>query len=115
MSKTDMYQAFTFDEFTYYFTPRKNILYTYVVEDVAHKITDIVSFYNLPSNVLWKSKHDVIRTAYSYYNICTTSWVNLVHDALILAKQNNFDIYTILDATPALEKFEKCLKFAKGN
>ena len=39
--------------------PRENVIYTIVIENVAEKkITDFVSFYNLPSQILKQKNHN---------------------------------------------------------
>ena len=38
--------------------PRDGVMYTYVVEDDHHAITDFVSFYKLPSSIVKKSGHN---------------------------------------------------------
>ena len=47
--------------------PRKNVIYSYVIENYeTKKITDFVSFYNLPSTILKKSghTHDQVKVNY---------------------------------------------------
>lgn len=61
------------------------------------KVTDMISFYNLSSTVLRHPIHKQIRAAYSFYNVATTtSLVNLMKDALILAQRENFDVFNAL-------------------
>ena len=51
------------------------------------KITEFVSFYTLPSTVMHHSAYKSLWAAYSFYNVCTrVSWVDLMQDALIVAK-----------------------------
>jgi glycylpeptide N-tetradecanoyltransferase len=59
------------EEVRHFFVPRKDVIYTYVVE-TGDKITDVVSFYSLPSSVLKHEKHTELRAAYSYYHANTT-------------------------------------------
>ena len=50
-------------------------------------ITDFVSFYTLPSTVMHHPVHKSLKAAYSFYNVSTvTPWVDLMQDALIIAK-----------------------------
>ena len=52
------------------------------------KITDLVSFYTLPSTVMNHPTHNNLKAAYSFYNVATSaSWVDLIGDALVLAKK----------------------------
>jgi len=61
-------------------------------------ITDFVSFYSLPSTIIKNPKHNTLRAAYSYYNVSSvTPLVNLMQDALILAKNEGFDVFNALD------------------
>lgn len=53
-------------------------------------ITDFVSFYTLPSTVMHHPVHKSLKAAYSFYNVSTvTPWVDLMQDALIVAKNVN--------------------------
>jgi glycylpeptide N-tetradecanoyltransferase len=46
----------------------KQVTWSYVVEDPESKrITDVVSFYSLPSSVLDNDKHDTLEAAYLFY------------------------------------------------
>lgn len=51
-------------------------------------ITDMVSFYTLPSTVIGNTRYNTLKAAYSFYNVATSvKHVDLVKDALILAKK----------------------------
>lgn len=51
-------------------------------------LTDFISFYTLPSTVMHHPLHKSLKAAYSFYNIHTeTPLIDLMNDALILAKQ----------------------------
>lgn len=52
--------------------PKKDVIYTYVIENDDHQITDMVSFYSLPSSILRNDKHTLLKAAYSYYHVNTT-------------------------------------------
>jgi glycylpeptide N-tetradecanoyltransferase len=52
--------------------PRKDVVYSYVVENEQKQVTDVVSFYCLPSSVLKNDKHNELRAAYIYYHANTT-------------------------------------------
>ena len=53
--------------------------------------------------------------AYSFYNVAVaTPWVDLMRDALILAKTNGFDVFNALDLMEN-ESFIEALKFGKGD
>jgi len=97
--------------------PREDVVFSYVVEDEKSKeITDFISFYNLPSQIIHgNTKHKTLKAAYSYYNIATSvSLLDLMQDALILAKKNDFDVFNALDLMEN-ESFLKPLKFGIGD
>merc|ERR550519_214232 len=73
------------------------------------------SFYTLPSTVMNHPTHSNIKAAYSFYNVSTeTPWVDLMGDALVLAKRDNFDVFNALDLMENIEFLEK-LKFGIGD
>ena len=57
------------------------------LSQVAGEITDFVSFYTLPSTVMHHPVHKTLKAAYAFYNVSTrTPWVELMQDALVVAK-----------------------------
>ena len=49
-------------------------------------ITDLVSYYTLPSSVIGNDKYDSLKAAFMYYTVATkTPLQDLMHDILILA------------------------------
>ena len=69
------------------FLPRDDVVHTYVVE-TGGKVTDMVSFYSLPSSVMQNPRYNMLRAAYSFYNFATaTPWTALMKEALVVAKQ----------------------------
>ena len=66
-------------------------------------ITDMVSFYTLPSTVMSHPTHNKLKAAYSFYNVSTvTPWVDLIGDALVLAKKvisvyNSFYLFCVIE------------------
>lgn len=104
-------------EVRHWLLPREEVVYSYVVEDEkTNKITDFVSFYNLPSQIIHsKTKHKTLKAAYSYYNVATSMpLVKLMEDALILARNNAFDVFNALDLMEN-ESFLSALKFGIGD
>lgn len=79
----------------------KDVVYTYVVENDNNQLTDLVSFYALPSSILDHPKHTKINAAYAYYNVIDGSSPDriraLMRDSLILAKRNDFDVYNMTE------------------
>ncbi|GMT18138.1 hypothetical protein PFISCL1PPCAC_9435 [Pristionchus fissidentatus] len=106
--------VFSKKEFEYIFLPREDVVYTFVVEK-AGKITDMVSFYSLPSTVMQHPVHKTIRAAYGYY--CVPGSVplkQLVNDSLIIAHQIGFDVFNALDLMDNKDILEE-LKFGIGD
>jgi len=142
LEKYDLIPVFTEEDFLHWFLPREEIIDTYVVEKPASSlqsesknvnketngtvtspskkdnsmvITDMVSFYTLPSTVMSHPTHNKLKAAYSFYNVSTvTPWVDLIGDALVLAKKNDFDVFNALDLMDNAEFLEK-LKFGIGD
>ena len=48
----------------------------------------MISFYTLPSTIMSHPTYNSLKAAYSFYNVANTvSWVDLMGDALVLAKK----------------------------
>ena len=143
LEKYDLIPVFTEEEFVHWFLPREEIIYTYVVEKSASSlmlsesndintltdgvvtspskkndsmvITDMISFFSLPSTIISHPIHNKLKAAYSFYNVSTvTPWVDLIGDALVLLKNNHFDVFNALDSMDNAEFLEK-LKFGAGD
>ncbi|KAL8560348.1 Glycylpeptide N-tetradecanoyltransferase 2 [Nucella lapillus] len=114
MQKFDLAPQFSEEEFRHWFIPRENIVDSFVVERDG-EITDFVSFYSLPSTVMHHPNHKLLRAAYSFYNVSgATPWVDLMQDALIIAKNMGFDVFNALDLMENKQFLEK-LKFGVGD
>ena len=96
--------------------PTENVVDSYLVESPeTHETTDFCSFYTLPSTVLGNQNYSGLKAAYSYYNVSTkTPLLQLMNDALIVAKRNDFDVFNALDVMQN-ETFLKELKFGPGD
>ncbi|XP_062204227.1 glycylpeptide N-tetradecanoyltransferase 1-like [Phragmites australis] len=96
--------------------PREDVVDSYLVESPeTHEVTDFCSFYTLPSSVLNNANYATLKAAYSYYNVSTkTPLQQLMNDALIVAKQKNYDVFNALDVMEN-ESFLKELKFGPGD
>ncbi|KAF9169989.1 glycylpeptide N-tetradecanoyltransferase [Mortierella sp. AD011] len=118
---------------------RPGVVWGYVVENPESKeITDFFSFYALPSTVINNAKHSTLNAAYSYYYAVQTPdeelskitdkterqtardsaikerLTGLMQDALILARDNSFDVFNALNLMDnAL--FTEDLKFGPGD
>lgn len=77
-------------------------------------ITDLISFYHLPSSIL-HCDDTKLHAAYCYYNVATSvSLPELMKDALILAKQAGADVFNALDVMQNAT-FLKDAKFGIGD
>lgn len=107
--------VFSEEEFTHWFLPQTGIIDSFVVESGKGEITDLVSFYCLPSTVMHHPNHKQLKAAYSFYNVATsTSLLELLNDGLVAAKNLNFDVFNALDLMEN-KKFLKELKFGIGD
>ena len=110
-----MRQVFTYEEVVRTFLPWENVIYSFVVQDTEGNITDFFSFYNLPSQILKSDKHTELRAAYCYYFVPKAHTVEqLMADALVIAKQENFDVFNCLDISNNAGFLEN-LKFGPGD
>ncbi|XP_073064517.1 glycylpeptide N-tetradecanoyltransferase 1-like [Primulina eburnea] len=96
--------------------PQENVVDSYLVESPdTHEITDFCSFYTLPSSILGNQNYSTLKAAYSYYNVSTkTPLLQLMNDALVVAKKKEFDVFNALDVMQN-ETFLKELKFGPGD
>ena len=117
LSKFSLHPIFDENEVHHWFMPKAGIINSYVVEskEEGGKLTDFMSFYCLPSTVMNNPNHKAIKAAYSFYNVSNaTPWEELMSDALILAKLDDFDVFNALDLMENSEFLEK-LKFGIGD
>ncbi|CAG07255.1 unnamed protein product, partial [Tetraodon nigroviridis] len=100
------------EEVEHWLLPRENIIDTYLN---GGKVTDFLSFYTLPSTIMNHPVHHSLKAAYSFYNVHTvTPLLDLMQDALILAKSKGFDVFNALDLMENKTFLEK-LKFGIGD
>ncbi|XP_037266908.1 glycylpeptide N-tetradecanoyltransferase 1 isoform X2 [Falco biarmicus] len=103
------------EEVEHWFLPQENIIDTFVVESTPGEVTDFMSFYTLPSTIMNHPTHKSLKAAYSFYNVHTkTPLIDLMSDALILAKSKGFDVFNALDLMENKTFLEK-LKFGIGD
>lgn len=114
LEKFDLTPRFTVEEFRHWFLPRPDVVDSYVVE-ADGKITDFVSFYSLPSTVMHHTVHKELKAAYAFYSVAVSvPLVDLMQDALIVTKNNGYDVFNALDLMDNKEFLEK-LKFGIGD
>ena len=81
-------------------------------------ITDLVSFYTLPSTVVGgRGGHDTLTAAFSFYSVAgSVSPRQLAGDALVLARGTGHDVFNALDiADNDQDEVLRALKFAPGD
>lgn len=107
---------FNKEEVAHFMLPRANVIYSYVIEDPETKrITDFISYYNLPSTCLKSEKHKAVYAAFCYYIVPKKHTIKeLMKEALILAKKDKFDVFNALDIMDNKEAFGD-LHFGQGN
>uniref|UniRef100_H3A6P8 Glycylpeptide N-tetradecanoyltransferase n=1 Tax=Latimeria chalumnae TaxID=7897 RepID=H3A6P8_LATCH len=95
--------------------PNKVVFLCFVYENSSGVLTDFLSFYTLPSTVMHHPVHKSLKAAYSFYNVHTVMpLVDLMNDALIIAKLKGFDVFNALDLMENKTFLEK-LKFGIGD
>ncbi|VDD90603.1 unnamed protein product [Enterobius vermicularis] len=115
LAKFDLCPIFSREEFAHFFLPREDVIYSYVITNNAGKVTDLISFYSLPSTVMHHPHYKRIKAAYSFYNVATSIKLKqLMYDGLILANKAGFDVFNALDLMDNSEFLED-LKFGIGD
>ena len=104
------------NEVEHWLLPKEGVMDTYVVESLeSHEITDFCSFYTLSSSIFGSQNHSVLKAAYSYYTVSTkTPLLQLMSDALVVAKNKDFDVFNVLDIMLNRTFFRE-LKFTHGD
>ncbi|KAK9530384.1 hypothetical protein VZT92_011889 [Zoarces viviparus] len=98
LRKFHLSSRLSLQEVEHWLLPRENVIDTYVVEGDAGTLTDVVSFYGVSSRVLNHPVHTGLRAAHLLYVAGTTADpVDLMEDALVLAKSKGFDVFSALD------------------
>ena len=85
-------------EVAHWLVMRPDVVYSYVVEGEDKAVTDLVSFYTLPSTVIGNDQYDSLKAAYMFYTVpATVPAAQLLGDALILAASTGHDVFNALD------------------
>mmetsp|Transcript_16506 Transcript_16506/g.22904 ORF Transcript_16506/g.22904 Transcript_16506/m.22904 type:complete len:427 (-) Transcript_16506:85-1365(-) len=115
LKKFSLKAHFSEEEVAHWFLPRENIINSYVIDDGHGKVTDLCSFYTLPSTIIGNKNYKTLKAAYAFYNVANTVPLEkLVKDSLIFAKKNDYDVYNCLDIMENQTFFTE-LKFGKGD
>ena len=115
LNKFDLTPQFSLKEVEHWFLPQDDVINSYVVERDG-KVLAFTSFYTLPSTVISHPTHSSIKAAYSFYNYATKpiTMVELIRDALIMAKGMDYDVFNALDLMDNKQFLEE-LKFGIGD
>lgn len=109
LSKFAIKEEFSKKEIKHFLLPRDKVMHSFVVEHEG-KVTDLISFYSLPSSVLKHPVHKTLNAAYSYYFVPGQyDLKSLYSSALILAKERGFDVFNALDIMDNGKVFEELL------
>ncbi|KAJ3165163.1 Glycylpeptide N-tetradecanoyltransferase 2 [Irineochytrium annulatum] len=121
LSRFDVSVIMSEEEVKHWLMPLPGVVFSCVVEDPGSgEITDFYSFYSLPSSAIGNKLHTHINAAYLFYYAPKDMGENksrvhaLLKDALILARNNGFDVFNCLNLM-ANDVFLEELKFGKGD
>lgn len=115
LSKFQLAPVMNEAEVEHWVVMQEKVIYSYVVESSAGEVTDLISFYTLPSTVIGNEQYSSLCAAYMYYTVPgSTSIEALMQDALTLAASTGHDVFNalnIFENGPLL----KDLKFGIGD
>lgn len=116
LAKFNLKMVFDEHEVAHWILPKPGVVDSYVVPNPATgDITDLVSYYHLPSSVMKNPKYKDLNAVYSFYNVPGAhSLKDLMNDAMILATKNGADVFNALDLMEN-DVFLKDLKFGPGD
>ena len=108
--------VFSESEVKHLLMPVNDVIEAYVVENSStHELTDLLSFYCLPSTILGHETHSRLTVAYAFYNVARTVPLRqLMNDGLILAKRKGYDVFNALDIMQNASVLKE-LKFGPGD
>jgi glycylpeptide N-tetradecanoyltransferase len=114
LKQFDLHPEFSVDEIRHWLLPRDGVVYSFVVE-TDNKVTDLCSFYSLPSSILEHEKYSHLRAAYAYWHVPKTVPIDvLMNESLIQAKKLDFDVFNALNVMEN-DLALKNLKFGIGD
>ncbi|BDA48372.1 Glycylpeptide N-tetradecanoyltransferase 1 [Coccomyxa sp. Obi] len=115
LAQFELAPEFTEDEVLHYLLPVEGVIDAYVVEGPDGKVTDLASYYTLPSTIIGNAQYDTLKAAFMYYTVAArTPLLQLMQDLLVMAHQKGHDVFNALDIFDN-ERFLKELKFGIGD
>lgn len=98
LEKFKMAPVLSQEEIRHWLVMQKDVIYSYVVENTDGVITDMLSFYTLPSTIIGNDQYSELKAAYMFYTVANTIQVKeLMQNALILALSTGHDVFNALD------------------
>ncbi|CAM9939068.1 unnamed protein product, partial [Phaeothamnion confervicola] len=99
LTRFKLHPVMSEEDFAHWLLPRPGVVDSFVVAHPATgAVTDLCSFYHLPSTVIGNEKHKTLFAAYSFYNVSTTVTLPaLMLDTLVLAKRGGMDVFNALN------------------
>lgn len=95
------------NELAHWILPREGVVSSFVVENGSGEITDVGSYYHLPSSIMRNPLHNKLNAAYSFYNVATSvEFKDLMNDMLIIANKVSSEHEFVLSS------FTNCFNFA---
>ena len=105
----------TLAEFSHWMFPRPGVVDSFVKCDPSGRVTDLCSFYHLPSTIIGHEKHSLLGAGYAFYNVATScELIDLMRDCLVFAKLKKLDVFNALNIMEN-DSFLKELKFGIGD
>lgn len=115
LKKMKLAPLFSVEELGHQLLPKEGVVDAYVRKNEAGEVTDLCSMYHLPSTIIGNKKHQTLHVSYTYYNVATTlTFVELMRDLLIFARNRGTDVMNCLDLMDNNEVFD-ILKFGMGD
>lgn len=112
-----LYPEMTEDDVRHWMVSRPGVIHSYVVDagDEGGGVTDVFSFYTIPSLVLGNPTYNDLTVAYMFYTVPgANEYKELLHNALIMAHATGHDVFNALDIFENKDLMKE-LKFGIGD